>query len=321
MPVNATGTSVVFSSGNVNNGYWIQSSEYTSSSGTGVNIISHPMTSVSFNQSDDDDESGLKPTKGIHPKLIFKYTKSRLTKPDLDTLKQNLSKLRPMIVSADIMGQRVLFEELSQQLAVCVKEQEALAIGCGHRLPRELAKKYTDKCRDKVIRFEPLEKFPRMIPERVRNKIIEIKATDVFDEYWVLFIDESKQKLQSNKDKIKEKDPILFGCFKFNPETLYYITDWIDEYCDLTMSKLVGEIKIDDPEFALDRVPDVDQKYVDEIVAAVRERARRLEMTKASNYKELMVEEDRVKKEKEVAENTIGKRVRDAFGRFMKRGK
>ena len=46
----------------------------------------------------------------------------------------------------------------------------------------------------------------------------------------------------------KEKDPIVFGIFTdkeniFTLDRLYYVADWVDEYCDLTLDKLVEEYK------------------------------------------------------------------------------
>ena len=46
----------------------------------------------------------------------------------------------------------------------------------------------------------------------------------------------------------REKDPILFGTFqneesKFILDRFYYIADWVDEYCDLTLDKLINELK------------------------------------------------------------------------------
>ena len=49
---------------------------------------------------------------------------------------------------------------------------------------------------------------------------------------------------KSGKESKPEKDPIIFGAFiqrgkdVLMSERLYYIADWIDEYCDLTLEKL-----------------------------------------------------------------------------------
>lgn len=98
--------------------------------------------------------------------------------------------------------------------------------------------------------------------------------------------------VKTNKEKIREKDPILFGRFSFTPNTYYYITDWVDKYCDLTLVKLVDTLKVTDPEFELDFIPEIDDKYVKKIMQEVDDRVKRLSMTKPSNFVGLMREED-----------------------------
>lgn len=106
-----------------------------------------------------------------------------------------------------------------------------------------------------------------------------------------MYVDYTGEKLKTNSDKIREKDPILFGVFSFQPDVLYYIVDWIDEYCDLTLDKLLTEIKIDDPEFELNAVPDIDDEYINSLIVDVKDRAKKLADTKASNYKDLLKKE------------------------------
>ena len=44
-------------------------------------------------------------------------------------------------------------------------------------------------------------------------------------------------------EEIKKRDPIVFGVIA-GSNKLYYITDWVDEYCDLTLAKFVDTLKI-----------------------------------------------------------------------------
>jgi hypothetical protein len=43
----------------------------------------------------------------------------------------------------------------------------------------------------------------------------------------------------------KAKDPILFGVVK-GTRNLYYIGDWIDEYCDLTLDKFLSVLEMEE---------------------------------------------------------------------------
>lgn len=80
----------------------------------------------------------------------------------------------------------------------------------------------------------------------------------MFDKYYILYTDftYTGEKISSgeinNVSKEKEKDPILFGAFVKDSTTierttymgdkLYFIADWEDEYCDLTLDKLMREM-------------------------------------------------------------------------------
>ena len=44
----------------------------------------------------------------------------------------------------------------------------------------------------------------------------------------------------------RDKDPILFGVFKNDTnvaDRFYFLGDWVDEYCDLTLDKMIEKYK------------------------------------------------------------------------------
>ena len=43
---------------------------------------------------------------------------------------------------------------------------------------------------------------------------------------------------REEREKAKRRDPILFGIFK-ESRKLYYIGDWVDDYCDLTRKRIL----------------------------------------------------------------------------------
>ena len=277
-------------------GNWsaITSSTYMSGAGTSVNLIytGTPEATVSADViTPPESTRGKKKVKGekqtepgtyksayridnINPKIYFKFVKSKLTKIEVDTLKKRLNKIRPLLVQAEEMKQQALFEALSNQLAVLVREQEAFAIGHEKRIHRKYIEKFMKKVEDRCIKFEPLASFPRVIPAKVREKIKRVQESGVFDEFHILYIDHTGEELKTNKQKIKEKDPILFGRFNFQPDVFYFIVDWIDKYCDLTLSKLIDELQIDDPEFELDLLPEHyvswKRKYKDRLIEVAK---------------------------------------------------
>lgn len=232
----------------------------------------------------------------INPKLYFSYVKSKFTMIQQEALKKNLTKLKKLIVLSKEMKQQAYYESLCLELAKTIREQEAQALGYDKKIDVSTIEKFRYQVKDNCIKFEPLEKFPRVIPKKVRIVIKRLQNLKVFDELHVLYIDYTGEVVKTNKEKIREKDPILFGRFSFAPNTFYYITDWVDKYCDLTLVKLVDTLKVTDPEFELDSIPEIDDKYVKKIMQEVDDRVKRLSIARPSNFVGLMAEEDGMKR-------------------------
>ena len=94
-------------------------------------------------------------------------------------------------------------------------------------------------------------------------------------------------------EKIRNKDPILFGQLEFQPKRLYYIADWIDEHCDLTLDKFVEAMKVDNPEFSISEIEEITPEGFEKIKKEVIERHQRLEDTNSSTWRKKIREEER----------------------------
>lgn len=84
--------------------------------------------------------------------------------------------------------------------------------------------------------------------QRDTDEIIETisQVKDKFSQLYVVFTDYTGKIEQEVVKERREKDPILFGTFQDkNTRTIidrfYFLGDWIDEYCDLTLDKMVNE--------------------------------------------------------------------------------
>lgn len=84
-----------------------------------------------------------------------------------------------------------------------------------------------------------LEFFQHVIPNDVYELFKKAEDLLVFDNYYILHFDtkESKNPFYI-KAKCEPKDPILFGGIN-GSNKLYFIADWIDEYCNLTYSDIL----------------------------------------------------------------------------------
>jgi hypothetical protein len=89
-----------------------------------------------------------------------------------------------------------------------------------------------------------VKNFTRIIPD----KFLEIKKSldekCIFDNYCVMHYDLKLEGYALTHKEVEEekkkKDPILFGLIQ-GSRKLYYIGDWVDEYCDLTLEKFIDE--------------------------------------------------------------------------------
>ena len=255
--------------------------------------------------------------KVIHPRLYFKFVKSKLTKLEERKLNKRLLMLQKFVKSAENMGQQALYENFARKIAITVREQELWACGIEYFIKKKYVNQYMDKVKDVEIGFSKLEKFDRPLPTNVENRVKKIKKLGLFDELWVLYLNyeekkdvdgekKREKKLKTSKEKIKEKDPILFGVQSYMPDKLYYVIDWIDEHCDLTLDKFIDDIKKSDPDYDMDKIDDISPRLIKKLVKESRERYNTLQGTNEKNYKSLMKKEDNKLKRKELVRKVKG---------------
>lgn len=118
-------------------------------------------------------------------------------------------------------------------------------------------KEYINNVKDKQISIIELENYEREIPDEIANTVIMCKENNLFDKYIVIFTDYNKEMSKKVSKKDREKDPILLGMFYDDKsETacprFYYLGDWEDEYCDLTLEKFLTTVG-QDKEYTINR--------------------------------------------------------------------
>lgn len=262
-----------------------------------------------------DGETGVKSTLKVKKdgdgkigvKLFFTYVKHKLTKIQQNNLDARLKKLSLMVKEADDLGQIALYDNLAQSLAVLIRESELSACGVDTYIQLDVVKKYLNKTRDDAVKLTSMEDFPRLMPKAVVRKYKAVADKKLFDEYWILFTDYSGEKLKSNKEKIREKDPILFGKFAYQPDRLYFIADWIDEYCDLNLSEFINRYsELEDTMCSpVKKTNEVTPEFFKRIKEEVKQKHERLHETNSRNFRDKMREED----DKNVVKKSFWQRI------------
>lgn len=183
------------------------------------------------------------------PQQYFDYVKDKKNKvnnEELTKIYNNcLQLLNKYITTGQVKGAKKLIFHLD-----CIeKERQAIKLGIDCFVYRDDIEEYIDNIANDAVVIIELEKYEREIPDEITEAVA--KAKDIFSAFYVVFTDYTgKVRKQVEKER-RDKDPILFGTFEDKNsgtiiERFYFIGDWIDEYCDLTLDKMVGEMKAND---------------------------------------------------------------------------
>ena len=109
---------------------------------------------------------------------------------------------------------------------------------------KDVIEDYIENVADKTVKIVELSRYMREIPDELVD-VVE-KTRDIFNQFYVVFTDYTGKEERRVEQERRDKDPILFGVFKNNgnvSDRFYFLGDWIDEYCDLTLDKMVEQYK------------------------------------------------------------------------------
>lgn len=171
----------------------------------------------------------------------IKERKNHITDKDLQNVYDNcLELLNKYKVTGQVKGMRKLLFHLE-----CIeKEREIVKAGIDTFVYRDDIEYYIDNVADDVVKIIDIESYEREIPDEIVDIIA--KYGKLFDQLYIVFTDYTGEAERKVEEERRSKDPILFGVFQDNQsrtviDRFYYLGDWIDEYCDLTLDKMVNE--------------------------------------------------------------------------------
>ena len=150
-----------------------------------------------------------------------------------------------------VTGQKRIIEKLRFLVDNIDKERQVVALGITSFVYRDDVEDYIDNIAKNVVKIIELENYPRDIPDNIVDIIAKTK--DIFNKMYVVFTDYTGTVEKQVAKERRETDPMLFGTFQ-KPRTdtrnggvvlndrFYFLGDWEDEYCDLTMDKFLQEV-------------------------------------------------------------------------------
>lgn len=190
-------------------------------------------------------------TEELNANEYFNYLKKKKQSITDEDLKNLYNGYLSLVEKYSITGQKRVIEKLRFLADNIEKERQIVGLGINSFVYRDDVENYIDNIAKNVVKIIELENYPRDIPDHIVEVIAKTK--DIFDKMYVVFTDYTGKVEREIEKERREKDPILFGTFQTSRQDsrlsgiilndrFYFLGDWEDEYCDLTMDKFLKEI-------------------------------------------------------------------------------
>lgn len=184
--------------------------------------------------------------KDMDPQDYFDYIKSKKLNLNDEFLNNFNNVIQNELSKAMSIGQNFMVKRLAFTLGVVERERQLVDEGVTTYVLKEDITYFIDKVADKACKMIELEYFPRSIPDDIAAKVSHLMEHNIFDRFYIVFTDYTGEAQKQVENERKRKDPIIFGAFEKKidgiwdiHDRLYFIGDWEDEYCDLTLTKMV----------------------------------------------------------------------------------
>ena len=182
--------------------------------------------------------------KELTPQEYFEQVKERKHNITDEELLKVYDNCLELLNKYKITGQKKGMRKLLFQLDCIEKEREIVKMGITTFIYRDDIEEYIDTVAKDTVKIIELENYEREIPDEIVELIGNVK--DKFDQLYIVFTDYTGKVERKVQKERREKDPILFGTFQNQLsrtviDRFYYLGDWEDEYCDLTLDKMVNE--------------------------------------------------------------------------------
>lgn len=185
--------------------------------------------------------------KELDPQDYFDYLKSKINNISDKELEDFYNGCLALTQKYVTTGQYRILRKIKFLVNCVEKEKKLVEMGITRFVYRDDIENYIDNVADDVVKIIELENYPRDIPD----EIVEVigKTKEIFDRMYIVFTDYTGKVERQVKAEKRRKDPILFGTFQKSGlsfdsvvnERFYYLGDWEDEYCDLTLDKFLKE--------------------------------------------------------------------------------
>ena len=180
----------------------------------------------------------------ITPSQYFDYIKGAKKTITTDALKNSYEVFVKLAEKYNKLGQKESLKKLCFLADTLIKEEKLIELGITTYIYKDVIEDYIESVAAKTVKIVELSRYTREIPDELVETVEKTKP--LFNEFYVVFTDYTGKEERKVEKERRDKDPILFGVFKDNnnvADRFYFLGDWVDEFCDLTLDKLVEEYK------------------------------------------------------------------------------
>lgn len=180
----------------------------------------------------------------VTPSQYFDFIKGSKKQITSEALQSSFDVFIKLAEKYSKLGQLESLKKLSFLADTLVKEEQLIKLGITTYIYKDTIQDYIDTVADKTVKIIELSRYMREVPDELVD-VVE-KTREIFDEFYVVFTDYTGQEERRVEQERRDKDPILFGVFKNSTnvsDRFYFLGDWVDEYCDLTLDKMVEQYK------------------------------------------------------------------------------
>ena len=183
----------------------------------------------------------------VSPTTYFDYVKGMKKDIEDENLQLVADNCLTLLAKAKMTGQTKLAEKIFKQYSLIMRELNAAKYGFDTIVYRSDIEKFIENISKHPVKIIELNNYPREVDDSILDKLVLAKENNLFDEYYVVFTDYTGEVTKLIAKERRDKDPILFGAFKTDdknniPEDrFFYIGDWVDDYCDLTLDEMLKQ--------------------------------------------------------------------------------
>ena len=204
-------------------------------------------------------------TKKTYHSIEEFFATLKNSKLELTKTKDILEKYEKSLIEAQKNGQQSLVEKLLVKKDAIASETFLIEKGITKYVSEDqVVKLYKATDKSKHLKLTYLKNYVRIIPSEIvklKEKADELK---IFDNYVILHYDPFNNStdltVKEKKEVERRKDPILFGVIK-NSRNLYFIGDWEDQFCNLTLDRMMEILSEKELNLSNESV----KSYIDEI--------------------------------------------------------